>query len=234
MEDFSRIDQQLDAWVDAHHAEIIEKTQALLRIPSVEGPAAPGAPFGVETRQALDYALSVAAEHGLATKNLEGYAAHAQWQGPGVAEDAPIVGVLAHVDVVPAGDGWSSPPFAAEIVNGKIVARGAMGLIAREALQARRNEFLATTTNPIDSQIMGMSGRAYLLRELGRGLQMDINKIVPDPDRLKALSMAQATQQQPGAPGAPGPGGPPQGGTPPQGAELDPSGRPMSDQPQPR
>lgn len=76
----------------------------------------------------------------------------------------------------------------------KIVARGAMGLIAREALQARRNEFLQATTNPMDSQIMGPEGRAYLLRELGRGLQIDINKIVPDPERLKAMSQAQAAQ----------------------------------------
>jgi succinyl-diaminopimelate desuccinylase len=126
VEDFSQIDQQLDAWVDAHRAEIVEKTQAILRIPSVQGPPAPGAPFGIETRQALDYALGVAAERGLTTKNLEGYAAHAEWQAQGVAKDAPIVGVLAHVDVVPAGDGWSSPPFAAEIVDGKIVARGAL------------------------------------------------------------------------------------------------------------
>lgn len=87
--------------------------------------------------------------------------------------------------------------------DAKIVAKGAMGLIAREALQARRNEFLQATTNPLDSQIMGTEGRAYLLRELGRGLQMDINKIVPDPDRLKAMSEAQAAQQT--APKGPSP-----------------------------
>ena len=36
----------------------------------------------------------------------------------------PSSASLAHVDIVPAGDDWSSPPFAAEIVNGAIVARG--------------------------------------------------------------------------------------------------------------
>ncbi len=126
MTDFSQIDAQLDAWVDAHRAEIVETTQGILRIPSVEGQAAPGAPFGRETRQALDFALAVAAKYGLTTKNLDGYAAHAEWVAPGVAPDAPLVGVLAHVDVVPAGDGWTHPPFAAEIADGKIVARGAI------------------------------------------------------------------------------------------------------------
>ena len=36
------------------------------------------------------------------------------------------VGILCHVDVVPEGDGWSSDPFAAEIRDGKIFARGAI------------------------------------------------------------------------------------------------------------
>ncbi|MDQ2799866.1 MAG: dipeptidase PepV, partial [Armatimonadota bacterium] len=121
---FSQIDSQVSEWIEAHRAEIVETTQALLRIPSVEGDPALSAPFGMETRQALDYALSVAETHGLTPKNLDGYAAHAEWAAPGVAPDAPIVGVLAHVDVVPAGEGWSHPPFEAGIANGRIYARG--------------------------------------------------------------------------------------------------------------
>ena len=57
LDNFSRIDEQVSAWVDAHRAEILETTQAILRIPSVEGEAAPGAPFGAETLKALNYAL---------------------------------------------------------------------------------------------------------------------------------------------------------------------------------
>lgn len=122
--DFNVLDQKIDAWVDSHRSEIVEKTQGILRIGSVQGPPAPDAPFGVETREALDFALALAADYGLTVKNLDGYAVHAEWQAPGVASDAPIVGVLAHVDVVPVGTGWSTPPFAAEIVDGAIVARG--------------------------------------------------------------------------------------------------------------
>jgi len=125
VDNFSQRDQQVSEWIEAHRQEIVETTQALLRIPSVEGAPAPGAPFGAETRQALDYALSVTARYGLTSKNVDGYAAHAEWTAPGVAPDAPIVGALAHVDVVPAGEGWSHPPFGAEIAGGKIYARGA-------------------------------------------------------------------------------------------------------------
>ncbi len=144
LDNYTDLDTQLSAWIDAHRSEIVETTQALLRIPSVEGEAAPGAPFGVETRQALDNALETAAGQGLTTKNVDGYAAHAEWTAPGVAADAPIVGVLAHVDVVPPGTGWSHPPFGAEVEGGKIYARGATddkgpamaGLWAMAALKA--------------------------------------------------------------------------------------------------
>lgn len=123
--DWDKIDQKVSEWIEAHRQEIVETTQGLLRIPSVEGVPAPGAPFGAETRQALDYAVGVGERFGLTPKHLDGYAAHAEWAAPGVAPDAPIVGALAHVDVVPAGTGWTHPPFGAEIADGKIYARGA-------------------------------------------------------------------------------------------------------------
>jgi succinyl-diaminopimelate desuccinylase len=123
---FSQIDQQLSAWVDAHRDELIDKTQRLLQVPSVKGEPAPGAPFGIETRRALDLALGFAAEHGLTIKNLDGYAGHAEWVAEGVAPEAEIVGVLAHVDVVPEGDGWTHPPFGGEIADGKVYGRGAI------------------------------------------------------------------------------------------------------------
>ena len=77
----------------------------------------------------------------------------------------------------------------------RVVAKGAMGLIAKEAVQTRRNEFLAATANPVDLQIVGMEGRAYLLRELAAGLQMDTDKIVPSPEMLKFKSQQAAVQQ---------------------------------------
>jgi hypothetical protein len=94
----------------------------------------------------------------------------------------------------------------------KVVAKGAIGLIHKEALQMRRNEFLMATANPIDSQIVGPEGRAYLLRELARGLQMDTEKIVPDQDAFQqqkiqamAMQMAQGMVQEMAAQQAPDP-----------------------------
>jgi hypothetical protein len=83
-----------------------------------------------------------------------------------------------------------------------VVAKGALGLVAKEQVQLRRNEFLTATANPIDMQIVGMEGRAYLLRELAEGLQMDVDKLVKDPERVqfeaekqKQIQEAMAAQQ---------------------------------------
>ena len=76
----------------------------------------------------------------------------------------------------------------------KVVAKGAIGLIHKEALQMRRNEFLVATANPIDSNIVGPEGRAYLLRELARGLQMDTEKIVPSQDTMRQQTVQAQAQ----------------------------------------
>jgi hypothetical protein len=106
-----------------------------------------------------------------------------------------------------------------------IKARGASNLVSRDAAQVRRNEFLATTANPIDYGIMGQEGRAAVLRETAKTLQMDTDKVVPDTDTLRQrtavqAAVAQANQPPGGAapgPGAPGGGAPPAGGSPAQG-----------------
>jgi len=77
----------------------------------------------------------------------------------------------------------------------KVIAKGASGLIAKEQLQLRRNEFLTATGNQIDMQIIGMEGRAYLLREVARTLQMDTDKLVPDVEVIK-FKQEQMAQQQ--------------------------------------
>lgn len=100
-----------------------------------------------------------------------------------------------------------------------VIARGAMGLMHKEQVAIRRNEFLAATANPVDLQIVGPQGRAYLLREVAKGLDMDTDKLVPTTDMLRfkqeqiQQAMAQQAPQQqqlppPGGEGV-GPGAPP-------------------------
>jgi hypothetical protein len=77
----------------------------------------------------------------------------------------------------------------------KVVSKGALGLIAKEAIQQRRNEFLQAVTNPVDVSIIGPEGRSYLLREMAEGLQMDTDKIIPAPEMIKFKAEQAAVQQ---------------------------------------
>jgi hypothetical protein len=88
-----------------------------------------------------------------------------------------------------------------ETVKGdaQVIARGAVSLMQLETLQLRRNEFLQITANPIDTQIVGMPGRAEVLREVARGLELDTNRIVPPREALEQMAMmAQAGGPQQG------------------------------------
>ena len=73
----------------------------------------------------------------------------------------------------------------------EIKPRGAAALIVKEQMQLRRGEFLASTANPIDMQIIGMRGRAELLREAVRALDMPVDRIIPNDDQLKQQMAAQ-------------------------------------------
>ena len=104
-----------------YREEMMETVQKWVSIPSVKGEAAPGAPFGVEARKALDTAMADCERFGLDTQIFDGYVGHADL-GEGSTRDA--LAILAHLDVVPVGDGWSREPFGAQRIDGKIYGRG--------------------------------------------------------------------------------------------------------------
>jgi hypothetical protein len=92
----------------------------------------------------------------------------------------------------------------------KVVARGALSMTVKEAAQVRRNEFLAATANPFDMQIIGLDGRAEVLREAARGLDMNTDKVVPPVAVLKerqAIQMMQQAQMVQGGAQPPAAGG---------------------------
>ena len=77
-----------------------------------------------------------------------------------------------------------------------VVVRGANALVAKEAAQQARNIFLQTTANPIDMQIIGMQGRAHVLREVVKQLDMDADKIIPPANVLRQREAAVLRAQQ--------------------------------------
>lgn len=111
---------EMHKYIDANRDELVSSLKGLLRIPSIEGNPAPGAPFGSDVRRALDYTLELCRRLGLKAVNVDGYAGYAEIEGC----EGEQIGVLTHLDVVPCGPGWTYPPFDAEEKDGVIWARG--------------------------------------------------------------------------------------------------------------
>ena len=79
------------------------------------------APFGQENKEVLNWMLDYAKEEGFEVYNCDNYAGHISF-----GEGNETLGLLAHLDVVPAVGNWTGNPFEAIITdNGnRLVGRG--------------------------------------------------------------------------------------------------------------
>ena len=115
------MDQKLNDAVAALRPQMIAALQRLVRRRSVEAPGLPGKPFGEEVDACFAEALALCRELGFAPTDMDRYIG---WCELGTGDE--MVAVLGHLDVVPEGEGWHHPPYAAEIEDGKLYGRGAI------------------------------------------------------------------------------------------------------------
>ncbi|MHA4768619.1 dipeptidase PepV [Staphylococcus capitis] len=103
--------------------QMIDDLKGLLSIESVrdDSKASKDAPVGPGPRQALDYMYELAERDGFSTHDVDHIAGRIE---AGQGED--VLGILCHVDVVPAGDGWDSDPFDPVVTDDAIIARGTL------------------------------------------------------------------------------------------------------------
>lgn len=78
----------------------------------------------------------------------------------------------------------------------EILPRGAINLAVKETVNVRRIEFLNATANEIDMGIVGQEGRAAILREVAKSLQMPVDEIVPSREKNTYQSEMRAKLQQ--------------------------------------
>ncbi len=121
--------------------DIVKNLSQAVTYDSEQGEPKEGMPFGEENAKCLDFFLSLAEFMGFKTKNYDNYIGEAIW---GEGKD---FAVLAHIDVVPAGSGWTHDPFGGEIDNQRkrIWGRGTMddkgpAMIALYAMHALKEE----------------------------------------------------------------------------------------------
>ena len=127
--------------------EAVKSICESVRFDSSQSAPLPGMPFGKGAADCLEHFLSLAQALGFETNNYDNYVGEVVF-GEGGREFA----VLAHLDVVPAGGGWTKAPFGGTVENGRIYGRGAMddkgpAIACLYALKALKDEgFLPSMT----------------------------------------------------------------------------------------
>ena len=167
--------QQLDAWIDAHFDEEVRFLQALVRVPT---PTPPGdnTPHALRTAELLKEFGFDAEQHPVPQAEVQAYGLESitnlivrRRYGPG-----PTIALNAHGDVVPPGEGWTHPPYGAEIEDGKLYGRAAAvskSDFATFAFAVRALESLGTKLNggvelhfTYDEEFGGELGPGWLLK----------------------------------------------------------------------
>ncbi|RDC50909.1 M20 family metallopeptidase [Paraclostridium bifermentans] len=102
--------------------EMVNSIIESVQIPSVIGEESKQYPFGKDIDDVLNHMLDLCDKLGFKIyKDKEGYYGYAE-----IGEGEELVGILGHLDVVPAGDlsAWNVEPFKGTIIDGKLYGRG--------------------------------------------------------------------------------------------------------------
>lgn len=93
--------------------------EEIISIPSVGGTPTDTAPYGEIPLKALDTFLAKASDAGFKTGKKDNKVGWAEF-GSG----DKLFGIICHLDVVPAGDGWTTDPFKLTIKDNSFYGRG--------------------------------------------------------------------------------------------------------------
>ncbi|NMA24995.1 MAG: M20 family metallopeptidase, partial [Clostridiales bacterium] len=130
---------KIDAWYDAHREALLRDLGRLVAVKSFRGEERPGKPYGDGPAAALREASAIFKGLGFEPVNHDNRVVTADLNG-----EEPALDILAHLDTVEAGDGWTSDPFKMDIREGKIFGRGVIdnkgpAAAAMYALKAARD-----------------------------------------------------------------------------------------------
>lgn len=121
MEKYTQLMAEAAKWIGEHRREMIQELQSWASFPSVsrEDLSAPGMPFGADCLQMLSHAMARGRHYGFEVTNHQGYAASLS-----MGDRENTIGIIAHLDVVPAGEGWVYPPYGASYLPRQDVVIG--------------------------------------------------------------------------------------------------------------
>ncbi|MEM5774681.1 MAG: Sapep family Mn(2+)-dependent dipeptidase, partial [Anaerolineaceae bacterium] len=129
---------QINAYFADKEQQFVDIASRLIAIPSPRGETLPGFPYGKAPAEALAAALSILEEMGFAPRNMENYVGTAD-----LNDKETMMAILCHLDVVPEGSGWQTPPYQPVVKDGFLYGRGssdnkgpaAAAMLAMQAVQ---------------------------------------------------------------------------------------------------
>ena len=117
----AEIRQRIADYFDEHFDEILTDLGEIMSIDSSYSQPAEGKPFGEGSAAALAWGAEKGRQLGLRVRNFDNYAVSMTFGSD------PVLGILSHLDVVPASaEGWHYPPFACTVDGDTIYGRGAI------------------------------------------------------------------------------------------------------------
>ena len=109
-------------WIKRKRETMIQDIVSLVNIESVSIKSCnKEEPFGKGCKTVLLAAMGICRKMGFSAENHDNYCASFLWEGSEKKE----LGIFGHLDVVPAGSGWTYKPFSAEVFTDIIIGRGA-------------------------------------------------------------------------------------------------------------
>ncbi|EOT43736.1 Sapep family Mn(2+)-dependent dipeptidase [Enterococcus dispar] len=110
---------EVNKLIEENWPDLLKVLQQVMQVPSVKGKPELNAPYGIEPRRVVDLVLDLGKSYGFKTGIVNNAVGYVQW-----GEDEDYIGVLGHLDVVPAGNGWDFPPFDLSEKDGRFYGRG--------------------------------------------------------------------------------------------------------------
>ena len=185
---------RLYAEIAARQAELIQLTQDLVRIPTLNPP-------GLHYHQICDYLGDRLARKGFRVDMIRAKGAPAdsekyqRWnmvaRHQGAGGPGQCVHFNSHHDVVEVGNGWTTDPFGAELKGGRIYGRGtcdmkgglATSVIAAEAFIAAFPDYTGAIeiSATADEESGGYGGVAYLAEHGWFSPEKVQHVIIPEP-----------------------------------------------------
>jgi succinyl-diaminopimelate desuccinylase len=193
MQNTSDISDALMTRISAKRDDLIALTQDLVRIPTLNPP-------GENYREICEYLKDRLEARGFTVELVRAY------EAPGDCEKYPRWNMIArlegprsgecvhfnsHTDVVEVGHGWTTDPFGAELIDGKIYGRGtcdmkgglAASIIAVEAFLEICPDFAGAVeiSGTADEETGGFGGVAYLAQKGYFAPERVQHVIIPEP-----------------------------------------------------